>query len=48
MKIIPKKAIMELLIDEKGNLRLWGRVLPWFLMACVAVVTLAYAYSLIK
>ena len=39
---------MKLLINEKGDLRLWGLVLPWFLMGCIALITLAYAYSLIK
>lgn len=47
-EIIPKKAIMKLLLTEKGTLRLWAKVLPWFLMVCVALVTLAYSYSLIK
>lgn len=39
---------MKLLLDNEGNLRLWGIVLPWFLMGCIAVVTLAYAYSLVR
>ncbi len=42
------KLMMKLLVDDGGKLQLWVRVLPWFLMACFAVVTLAYAYSLIR
>ncbi len=31
-----------------SDLRLWARVLPWVLMACVVAVSLAFSYSLIK
>jgi len=51
MEIITKhctRLIMKLLLRDDGKLRLWGVVLPWFLMACIAIVTVAYAYSLIK
>lgn len=40
-------VLMKLLVDEKGKLRLWGRVLPWVFMVCLALVSVAYAYRLV-
>ncbi len=41
-------VLLSKMIDEDEKIRLWARVLPWFLMACVGIVSLAFAYSLIK
>lgn len=45
---IGKKAIMKFLLGNNGDLRLWARVFPWIIMTCIVILTLAFAYSLIK
>lgn len=48
MKRILLEIVMKFLLTDSGELRTWARILPWLLMSCIAVLTVAYAYNLIK
>lgn len=36
------------LLDPDQKLRLWARVLPWLVMLCVLLISVAYAWSLVR
>lgn len=36
------------LLDPEQKLRLWGRVLPWAVIACLVMVAAAFSWSLIQ
>lgn len=41
-------VLLEKMIDEDKKIRLWARVFPWVIMACICAVTASFCYSLIK
>ncbi|WP_283207074.1 hypothetical protein [Mesosutterella porci] len=40
-------VIMKLLAPDQ-KLRLWGRVLPWAVIACLVMVAASFSWSLVK
>lgn len=36
------------LLDPDQKLRLWAKVLPWLFMLCLLLISIAYAWSLVR